>query len=134
MRFTNFVTFAIAAVASASPVVTPQIEASTNDLVVKSVIDTADVPNAIVERDEADDISHDLSKLVGDVVYDVEGIINLFGYNVTEIFNEVGLEPPADRHGEVIDGARLIIDVVKDLTPIALRFGINLLKLVTIIL
>lgn len=127
MRFAAFFIAIFAALAFASPVITK------NDVVLPSsnvARAENDFSGAVVKKDDADDLAKDIERLLGDFVYNVEGFINFLGYNVTEIFNEVGLTPPPDTHGDVIDATRLIVDTIKDLLPIAIRFGINLLKLV----
>lgn len=126
MRFATLFIAIFATIAFASPVI------SKNDVVLpnQKFARGNDFSGAMVKKDDADDLAKDIERLVGDFVYNVEGFVNYLGYNVTEIFNEVGLTPPPDTHGDVIDATRLIVDTIKDLLPIAIRFGINLLKLV----
>lgn len=131
MRFTTLSTVALAATAYASPATSPSSEGVA--VVDKRIVVDAEAVE-LMKKDQSVDLGHDLSKLVGDVVYDVEGILNSFGLNVTSFFNDIGLQRSADAHGELIDATRLIVDVTKDLAPIAIRFGINLLNLANSIL
>lgn len=130
MRFFTLYTFVLAATSFASPLSTlkPEKADAIDNIVVAREVEA---PLPVVKKDQADDLSSDLAKLVGDVVYDVEGVLNTFGYNATEFFDQIGLTPPPGTHGQLIDGTRLVVDVIKDLIPIAIRFGINLLALVS---
>lgn len=127
MRFASLFTAAFAAFATASPIVNSGAVAS-NELVTKDTVADSKVADSanVVARDN--ELLTDIENLVGDFVYDIEGLCNLLGFNVDEIFNAIGLQPPASRHGEVVDGAKLIFDIVKDLIPIATSLGVNFLK------
>lgn len=131
MRFSTLTTCTLAATAFASPVITAERAAvADNSIANKEAAPVVD----LVKKDTADEISSDLGKLVGDLVYDTEGVLKAFGYDTTEFFNEIGLEPQTSPDGVVVDGATLIIHLIKNLGPLAFHLGIHLLELITAVL